>query len=116
MPPTPASGIWDSNSHGLIQESFDALMCRLVRCFTDIEDNIKIERVEDLMESEYLDLWVRLWWDCGSKGLVRRAESSMASRNKPGVVWKLFSLGDVARKLISGECGNGVRALTSKRK
>ena len=59
MPPTPDSGILDLNSNGLIQESLNASMCRLVRCLVGIQDNIKIELVKDSKKSEYVDLWVK---------------------------------------------------------
>ena len=57
MPPTPDSGMLDLNSNGLIQESLHASMCRPVRCFIGMQDNIKIELVKDLKESECFDLW-----------------------------------------------------------
>ena len=59
MPPTPDSGNMDLSSHGWIQESFNASMCRFVRCPIDKGDKIKREWVKASRESEYFDLWVR---------------------------------------------------------
>ena len=60
MLPTPDSGFLDLNDHGVGQEGFNTSIGWFVRCPINIHNQVQIEQVKDLRESEYLDLWVGL--------------------------------------------------------
>ena len=83
MPPTPDSGNMDWSSHGWIQESFNASMCRFVRCSIDKGDKIKREWVKASRESAQFDLWVRrpswdiLGFPCPFLGVQERILTSV---------------------------------------